>query len=474
MNDKRMEAINKLLYPKSVAVIGASNNEKKTGGRLMAYLTKHDFPYEIYPINPKETQIQGRACYQSIRDLPNNVDVALVVLPVKMIFSVMEECAAKGIKSLLIYSSGFAELGEEGEELQKNLVRKARELDVYICGPNAIGVANTQQNFFGSFSMAMETPNIPKPGKISFITQSGAIGGGLLSRVWSEGIGTSTFISSGNEADLDSADYIRFLADDNNTEVICVYLEGIRDGQKFIAALKKAYEKGKPVIVYKNGRTSLGKKSVQSHTGSLAGDFHVYEAVFKQYGVISVNHLEELFEVAKALLVMKEINGKNVGVLSTSGGACTIIADSCIQTGLSVPAFSQKTQAKLSELIPEYGIVQNPFDTTANIINDPKAFRVAMDTLIKDNEIDSIVLMLTTVGEPVASVVAQDIINLSKNTNKSIIITWLISETLAANAFQMLRNNGIPIFSSPERAITVLNYVTNYHLNKTKRLKERV
>jgi acyl-CoA synthetase (NDP forming) len=463
---QRLGAIHKILYPKSVAVVGASNNPKKTGGRLMSYLLMHDYPYDIYPVNPKEDMIQGHKVFRTVQDLPNNVDVALVVLPVKLIFSVMEECAWRGIKALIIFSSGFAENGKEGGELQKKLVNRANELDIHICGPNAIGVVSTHQQFFGSFSMSMETRKIPKKGKIAFVTQSGAIGGGLLSRVWSEGTGTSHFISSGNEADLDSADFINYLADDEHTKVICVYLEGVRDGQKFIKSLSKAHDHGKPVIIYKNGRTSLGKKSVQSHTGSLAGDFQVYEAVFKQYGVISVDLLEEMFEVAKAMIAMKAIEGKNVGVISTSGGACTIIADSCIQHGLNVPPFSNQTQQQLNNILPDYGVVQNPFDTTANIINDPDTFHKSMEILIDDPGIDSIVLMLTTVGEPIASQVADNIVRTYKKSKKPIMITWLISETLAENAFKILRQNGIPIFSSPDRAISVLSYATDYYINQ--------
>jgi acyl-CoA synthetase (NDP forming) len=228
MDRKRMTAIQKLLYPRSIAIIGASNNVKKTGGRLLSYILKHDYPFPVYPVNPKETEIQGRTCYQSISELPENIDLALLVLPVDLIFSAMEQCAKKGIKVLAIFSSGFAEAGKEGEALQERLLMKARELKVNICGPNIIGVVNVYQDFFASFSMSMETPSIPRNGKIAFVSQSGAIGGGLLSRVWSGGTGTSHYISSGNEADLDTADYIAFLAEDKNTEVICAYLEGIR------------------------------------------------------------------------------------------------------------------------------------------------------------------------------------------------------------------------------------------------------
>lgn len=466
MSIDKMQAIKQLLYPKSVAVIGASNNPKKTGGRLISYLTMHDYANTIYPVNPKESIVQGRPCYHSIQELPDNIDLALVILPVQHVLKAMEDCASKGIKVLAIYSSGFAELGKEGELIQEQLVKKARKLNLFICGPNMIGIVNTHQNFFGSFSMSVETPNIPKHGKIAFISQSGAIGGGLLSRLWTEGIGISHFISSGNEADLDSSDFISYLASDVNTDIICVYLEGIRDGQKFIKALKTAQGSGKPVIIYKNGRTSLGKKSVQSHTGSLAGDFLVYEAVFKQYGVISVDQLEEMFEVAKALLVVHNISGKNVAVISTSGGACTIIADSCIKHGLNLPAFSEQTQERLGNILPDFGAVQNPFDTTASIINSPENLKRSLEIVLCDPGIDSIILMLTTVGDPIASEIAKDIIDLSNSLEKSIILTWLISETLAKDAFDLLRQNQIPIFSSPERASAVLKYVTDYYLKK--------
>ncbi|WP_413299881.1 CoA-binding protein [Bacillus sp. 1P10SD] len=466
MNDDKMIAIQKLLYPKSIALIGATNNPKKSGGRLLAYLTKHRYPHEIYPVNPNETVVQGRKCYKTIGELPEGIDLALVIVPRNLIFSVMEDCSTKGIKTLVIYSSGFAEVGEEGEILQEQLVRKANELGIHICGPNGIGIVNTTENFFGSFSMAMETPDIPMAGRIAFVTQSGAIGGGMLSRIWTENTATSHFISSGNEADLDTADYISYLADDPNTEVICLYLEGIKDGKKFIKALKKAYEKEKPIIVYKNGKTLLGQKAVKSHTGSLAGDFQIYEAVFKQYGVISVREIEQLFDVARTFLTIKDIKGKNVGIVSTSGGACTILADSCINSGFQLPPFSPETEVEMNKLIPEFGVVQNPFDTTAHIVNQPENFRKVIELLLNDPNIDTIVIMLTTVGEPIASLVAEDIVQLVKSHKKSILVSWLVSEALAKNGFQILRKNGIPIFSSPEKAVTCLSYVSDYYLKK--------
>ncbi|WP_139339583.1 acetate--CoA ligase family protein [Bacillus dakarensis] len=338
----RMEAVRKLLYPRSLAVIGASNHKNKSGGRLMDYLTKHKSLHSIYPVNPKEETVFGKPCYQSVKQLPDHIDLALVVLPGRKILKVVEECAAKGINVLAVYSSGFAEMGGEGVELQQKLLERAKELGVYICGPNMIGVVNANQRFFGSFSMAMETPNIPRSGKIAFVSQSGAIGGGILSKLWSEGIGISHFISSGNEADLDTADYLSFLAEDEQTEIICVYLEGVKDGRKLIDSLQKANYNRKPVIIYKNGRTSIGQKSVQSHTGSLAGNYQVYETVFKQYGAIYVDVLEDMFEVAKGFLSIKNLHGKNVAVISTSGGACTIIADNCLQAWTAAPRFLQK------------------------------------------------------------------------------------------------------------------------------------
>lgn len=469
MNSDKRIAIEKLLYPKSIALIGASNNPKKTGGRLLSYLTRNRYPHEIYPVNPKESVIQGRKCYKTIDELPEDIDLALVIVPSKLIFSVMEDCSNKGIKTLVIYSSGFAETGESGEVLQGQLVQKANELGIHICGPNGIGVVNTSADFFGSFSMAMETPDIPKGGRIAFVTQSGAIGGSMLSRLWSEGMATSHFISSGNEADLDSSDYIDYLSDDPNTDVICLYLEGIKDGKKFIEALKKANEKEKPVIIYKNGRTSHGQKTVKSHTGSLAGDYQVYEAVFKQYGVISVDEIEQIFDVARALLTIKEIKGKNVGIVSTSGGACSILADSCINLGFQLPAFSSETEVEMQKLIPEFGVVQNPFDTTAHIVNQPENFRKVIELLMDDPNIDSIIIMLTSVGEPIASMVAEDIVQLAETNKKSILVSWLLAEALAKNGFTILRKNGIPVFSSPEKAVTTLSYVTNYFLKKKAR-----
>lgn len=467
LEESRMAALKKLLYPKSIAVIGASNQKNKSGGRLMEYLTKHKGPHSIYPVNPKEDRVYGRPCYRSIEHLPEKIDLALVVLPGKMILKIVEECAAKGINVLAVYGSGFAEMGEEGVLLQRKLVDKAKELGVYICGPNMIGIVNANQRFFGSFSMAMETPDIPQSGSIAFVSQSGAIGGGILSKLWSEGIGISFFVSSGNEADLETADYLSFLAEDQQTEIICVYLEGVKDGKKFIDSLKKARKHRKPVIIYKNGRTSIGQKSVQSHTGSLAGNYQVYETVFKQYGAIYVDVLEDMFEVAKGFLSLKNLPGRNVAVISTSGGACTIIADNCLHHGLRLPDFSESTKEDLLQVIPDFGAVQNPFDTTASIINNPENLKKALEIVLNDPNIDSIMLMLTTVGDPIASMVAKDIIELTRKSEKSIILSWLISETLASNAFALLRKSQIPIFSSPEKAVLVLKKIAEYYESRS-------
>ncbi|BCJ85614.1 acetate--CoA ligase family protein [Effusibacillus dendaii] len=458
--------VHKLLYPESIAIVGASNNAAKMGGRLLSYLLNHSYKGTVYPVNPKEDIIQGLTAYSSVREVPEKVDLAFLIVPNQHIFSVLQECAEKGIETVIISSSGFSETGKDGERLQKQLIDFAREKGIRLCGPNSIGVVNTHHQLFLSFSMSMEMENVPV-GAISFITQSGAVGGGLLSKAWEEGIGIGFCISSGNEADLDSSDYLDYLLNDENTKVICLFLEGISNGEKFKQVLARARDIGKPVIVYKNGRTDIGQNTVKSHTGSLAGNYQVYQALFNQYGIISVLYLEDMFDTAKAMSVLPPPKGNRVGIISTSGGACTILADHCVACGLNLPDLNVTSKEKLKQVLPSFAQVKNPLDTTANIIMNPDIFKETLLVFLDDHNIDSIILMLTTVGEPIASQVAADIIEIFQRAEKPIILAWSIAESLAKQGMMMLKQAQIPLYPTAERAVRVLHQMVQFSVKES-------
>lgn len=465
------ESIQYLLNPSTIAIVGASNNVSKPGGRIIAYLKEKNFEGEIYPINPKEEEIQGLKSYSSLTDIPGTVDLACLLIPSKILPGIMEDCATKKVKTVLINTAGFAEMGAEGEKVQKEIVQLARDNGIRICGPNTIGVVNANKKLFASFSMALETKNIPTDGKISFVTQSGAIGGGIISKAWENSVGINNWVSSGNEADLNTADYINYFVEDEQSDVICVFLEGINDGEKLKNSLQAARDAKKPVVMYKNGRTAVGQKSVKSHTGSLAGNHEVYKTVLKQFGVIEANELDDLFDKAIALADTNSIKGKNIGVVSTSGGACTIVADKCIELGMEVPDLTPEGKQKLKEVLPDFGTPQNPFDTTAMITSNPDYFTNGLQVFIDDENIDAMVIMLTTLAGSIAERVADDIIKLRQKTNKPMFVAWTIAESLAKEGMDKLRKAGIPLYPNAERAVRSLQAIvefSEYHAEKEK------
>jgi acyl-CoA synthetase (NDP forming) len=453
----KYDAIEKLLNPSSIAIVGASHNVQKHGGRLIENLLKNQYQGEILPVNPKGGQIQGLTCYKSISDISGTPDLVCLLIAPNMLIEALKECALKNIRMVMIHASGFAETGKDGEMLQEEIIYFARKHNIRICGPNTIGIANVNNRVFASFSMAMTSKEIPMGGKISYITQSGAIGGAMLSQGWEKKIGINKWISSGNEADLNASDYLEYAVDDPSTGTICLFLEGLADGKRFKVGLAKAANKKKPVIVYKNGRSNIGKKSVKSHTGVLAGNHEVYEAVFRQYGAANAVDLDDLFDYAIAFDNPNKLKGSSrIGIISTSGGACTIVTDQCIKYGLEVPEISSKSIKKLAEMSPEFSTPQNPFDTTAQILNDPGSFKKCLKVFIEDKNIDAMVLMLTTIGGAIASKVAEDIIELSKQTDKPMYVAWTIAESLAKEGMNKLREVKIPLYPSAERAVKAL------------------
>lgn len=391
--------VDKMLNPKSIAVIGASQDEKKNGGRLFRYLVENKYPGELYPINPKASDIKGYKAYPDLKDVPADIDLACIIVAAPLVPDVLRSCIVKGIKAAIIYSSGFAEIGEEGERLQEEILSIAKEGDIRLLGPNSIGIASPSKQIYTAFGAALES-EMKVLGNIGFISQSGAMGSALLSRAWEEGIGFSRWISIANEADLDSSDFVEVLAEDELTKVIAIFMEGLQDATAFEKAVSKARKNEKPVIVFKTGKSEVGKRAVQSHTGSMAGDDAVYTSAFRKYGALRIEHIEDMLDTAIALDVQPLPKGNKIGVITASGGACSVIADLCSAKGMEVPELSTNTMSKIQKLIPPFGSSQNPIDVTAEIIAKPEMFKEVVNALDKDPDISGILIMLTTNADP--------------------------------------------------------------------------
>lgn len=449
-----------LLNPKSIAIIGVSNDPSRIGGRILRYLRNHEFTGDIFPVNPKYKEIEGITCYPDVASIPVETDVALIAVPEQSVLPVLEEAGKAKAKSAIVYSAGFSELGEKGKVRQEKIKQVAEENGMLVCGPNCVGIIGFHNRTAMSFSQFLDIPKLI-PGNIAFISQSGALGGAILNRIQDRSIGISYFISTGNEAVLESSDFIEYLLNEPNTTVIMALIEGIRDAEKFLRVADLAAEKGKPIVVLKIGKTESGGKAASSHTGSMTGSDSVYDAVFKQKGIIRVEEVEDLYLTAATLAKCPRPRGNRVGIITTTGGGGVILTDKLVEMGMELPELSPETAAKLSETKASFGIVKNPLDLTAQVVNDPLLFPKSIETFTQDKNLDMIIVALAMVAGERSKERASYIIEAAQSTDKPI-MTWWASGSLSTPGMNMLEESRVPLFTSPHRGVKALHALVQY------------
>lgn len=446
-------AISRFISPKSVAVIGASSDTSKPGGRAFDYLLRLAPGVSLYPVNSKGGEINGVKVFKSISELPIGIDTAIIATPASSIPALIHELGKQEISTAVVFGSGFSETGNKA--LEQEVFNAARENDVRICGVNGMGLIGDVPL---TFSQALLAESFS--GGVTFLTQSGAIGGSLLIGAWSHGLGTARFISVGNETDLGLHDFLDFLVYDESTKVIGIFLEGLRDGDKFRAALKKCNSVGKKVVILRAGRSEVGAQSALSHTGALAGSEAVYNQVFKNEGVVTVSDIDELLGACEALEWQPQSAGIRVGVLSTSGGGCSLIADHLTDLGFEVPELSPETQEDLNLILPAFAPKRNPIDTTGTIAGDPSLLGRIISPVINSPIIDSVIIGISALVGDAAIHIANSIVEASVHSNKPIVVAWMLPESAVAESFRILRENRIPVYPSIGAACKVLLALT--------------
>jgi len=376
-----------LFYPKSLAVLGASNNPGKWGFGTFDTVRRTATDIRVYPINPGASEIMGFRAYPSVLDVPEPIDLAVVVIPPQAVPAAMRECVQKGIRAAVIITAGFRETGERGAALEKEVLEIARQGGIRFVGPNCNGHFNTTANLH-------TTGGGTRPGPLGLVSQSGNFGGHILRRGAERGIGFTKYVSSGNEADLHLEDYIEYLAEDEETRIILAYIEGLKEGRRFFELARRTTRK-KPIIVMKVGRTDEGARAAHSHTGSLSGLDVIHQAAFRQSGVIRVDEVDDLFDVALALLRQPLPRGRRVGILTGGGGFGVVATDACRRMGLEIPALPEETVQTLSKYLPPRWSHGNPVD----MAGDTQGSYPSLGTLLKAPNIDA-VLAVGSVGYP--------------------------------------------------------------------------
>ena len=441
--------------PKGVAVIGASEKPDKLSHGILKNMLQYGYQGEVYPVNPKSKEILGKKCYADINAVPDPVDLAVVILPAPVIPGILDACGKRGVKNVTVISGGFKEIGDEGKKLEAKILEIINQYGMRMIGPNCVGQMNLHSGMNTTFINGR-----PEVGGIAFVSQSGAICGGIVDHVLGKGIGFSHFLSLGNEADVNETDMMAYLVDDPNTTVIAVYSEGIQDGPKFIETAKKVTPK-KPVVVLKAGRSEAGTRAVSSHTGSLAGSHTAYQAAFQQGGVIEVQSATDLLNVSSALDWMNRTTGDRVVIVTNAGGPAALASDNIAEHGLKLAHLAEATQAKLREKLNPAAQVANPVDMLGGA--SEMEYGHALECVLADEGVDMALAVLVPTSLIDPADIAQAMIDAAKKSDKPVLVCMMGDRSIGG-ARQVLHDNQQPMIDYPEMAGAVFKAVRQYAL----------
>lgn len=446
-----------LLCPKSVALVGASDTPSRISGRPFAFMKDGVFKGNIYPINPNREVIQGCKAYPTIGDAPEKIDSAIIAVPAKIAVQAIQDCADAGVKSAVVFTSGFAEQSDDGAGAQDEIAAIARDSGMRILGPNCLGVFNLELGWYGTFAGIPAIEELP-PGGTGIVTQSGAYGAHVFHVSQLRGVGSNYWVTTGNEVDVDVAEVIEYYAQAPDVQTIVAYAEGMKDADRACRALEAARDAGKPVIFMKVGTTDAGAAAAASHTASLAGADAVYDAVFKQFGVYRAETTEEMLDVAYACQFGKFPTGRTISLQTISGGVGVQMADASTKLGLNVEPLPEGTQKKLKELIPFAG-VRNPVDFTAEALNSPELMEANVSLTIDEAEFDSHVVYLSSVpNSPFMKDICYKIFeNLKTRYPDELMVLSIISPKETVQRYEAL---GYPVIEDPSLSVRAVAALT--------------
>jgi len=452
-----MKNIESIMAPKSIAVVGATNRPGSVGHAVFANILNGEYQGVLYPVNPKARSVHSVKAYPSLDRIPDEVDLAVIIVPAEMVAEVMEQAASIKVKGVVVISAGFKEVGGKGLELEKRLQAIAHQHGIRMIGPNCLGVMNTNPDVRMNASFA---PTAPKPGNIAFISQSGALCAAVLDFAEAENIGFSKFISFGNKADVNEIDLLRYLQDDPDTAVIAMYLEDISDGRAFIETARDiTWSAKKPMLAIKSGRSPEGAKAASSHTGSLAGSDLAYDAIFLQSGIMRVETMDELFDSAFAFANQPVPKGKRIAIVTNAGGPGILATDAAMRANLTLARFSEDTKRKLRENLPATANVNNPVD----VIGDANysRYEAAMKEVLMDEGVDAAVVILTPTGLIDILETAQIVPQVAKGAGKPLLCSFM-GIVDVSEGVNYLQKNGIPNYTFPEEAIRAMSNMVKY------------
>jgi acyl-CoA synthetase (NDP forming) len=449
----RFAGLTPLLAPRSVAVLGASSDPTRIGGRPIAYMRAQGFPGALYPVNPNRTEIQGLKAYPSVADLPEAPDVAIVAVPAELAAPAIEDLAKRGVKGVVMFTAGFAEMDETGAVAQAKMVATARASGMRILGPNCLGVFDARRSYYATFSSSFDS-GWPVLGRIGIASQSGAYGTHLYTLARNRGIGASLCVMTGNEGDVTVGECIGWLAENPEVDVIAVYAEGIREAPGLIAALEAARAAKKPIVMQKVGRSELGGKAAKSHTASIAGDDAVTEAVMAEFGVYRARNSEEMLDIAHTATRKIYPVSNSLGVITVSGGAGVLISDVAESLGLAMPEMPMEAQQKLRALVP-FCAPRNPVDATAQVSNDVTLVKTFTESMVRDGGYASVLGFFSMSASSRRWPAIREQLNVVREENPGRL--YVLSVIVPQDRRDELETDGWVVHEDPTRAVTAID-----------------
>ncbi|MQA04639.1 MAG: CoA-binding protein [Streptosporangiales bacterium] len=443
--------LSRLLNPRAVAVVGASENPARIGGQPVRALKEFGFAGEVHPVNPRYETLQGLQCYPNVTAVPLPCDVALVALPAPLVPGVITECGKAEIPFAIVLSAGFEEVGEDGEQLQADLDEAIRTSGVRVVGPNCQGILSPRHQVYAGFGAIFTEPGLSS-GPIAMVTQSGGFGYAVMGLAERAGIGFDYVVSTGNETDVDALDVLADLLERDEVEVLAVYLEGVRDGRRLAELGDRALELGKPIVVWKVGNSAPGRQAAASHTANLTAAPEMYRAVFTEGGFVEVRDVDDLVDVARAVLQRKRARGPHTAVLSISGGAGVLLADRCEEAGLQLAALSAETTEALRATLPAFSSLRNPVDLTAQIFNQPDCLHSVLTAVLADPGVDQVILYNASIQGALADQLAAEVVASVDGSDKPLFLGWSAPPEHIAAALAVLHDHRVPWYPTPGRA----------------------
>ncbi len=442
-----------MFHPRSVAIIGASARESQFSHGVVKGLREAGFPGPVYPVNPRLAELLGYKAYPSILDVPGDVDLALVGVPLAAVMDVVHQCGRKKVPAMVVFTSGFAEMGAEGQKLERDLIETAHGYGMRFMGPNCFGLACAESRLTYRAGVPLD------PGRGGLICQSGSMAWSLALMAAERGVYFGKTASIGNSADLDACDFLAYMGQDDRIGFVCVYLEGLRDGRRFFEVLKQTC-RHKPVALWKAGRTASGSRAAASHTAALSGEAHVFRAAARQAGAVWCETLADMMDMIVGLANIGVPAGPRVGVVSGPGAAGVVTADACEEQGLPFAQFSEQTVAKLKDILPPFGSPRNPVDLTAAIFEDMALYTKAGDVIVADKGVDFMFVLGPSEIDP--ELFAKLVVERAKHWPKPTAVPWIGSERAFDAGAAILRKAGIACYEDPARAAWTITRLLDY------------